>query len=419
MLDFDTLQVASISSRLAFALVFFVTLLRNPREIYFGVWAGALCSSLTASFLMVADPPGIPLNAVKGSVVYVLYGASLALSWAGLRLFYGRPARIPQVVALALGSGLPYGILLGAGASVAWGLTTVFGGIALSTALCIFEILRTPASIRLWTQYIVLLGFGGYLFVFLLTIGVIHFASERLASPEQGVYALLFDLWCGVFIQVGYLAMVNERAQLKLSRLAETDPLTGLANRRGLFAAMRRRAGRMPAPPRCAILLADIDHFKSINDTHGHEGGDAVLIGFAERLRNVMRKDDVIARWGGEEFLIVLDQADSIAAIAVAERLRRTAAGQPFAVNGAAVTVTASIGVSVVAVGEGGIEPALSRADAALYVAKRDGRNRVCLDRPSGPPQPDSRSARAEPPCGCRGVMDAVPIGGQPRSELA
>ncbi|MCF7049637.1 hypothetical protein L4L64_26930, partial [Klebsiella pneumoniae] len=96
--------------------------------------------------------------------------------------------------------------------------------------------------IRLWTQYIVLLGFGGYLFVFLLTIGVIHFASERLASPEQGVYALLFDLWCGVFIQVGYLAMVNERAQLKLSRLAETDPLTGLANRRGLFAAMRRRA---------------------------------------------------------------------------------------------------------------------------------------------------------------------------------
>ena len=175
----------------------------------------------------------------------------------------------------------------------------------------------------------------------------------------------------------------------------------------------------MPAPPRCAILLADIDHFKSINDTHGHEGGDAVLIGFAERLRNVMRKDDVIARWGGEEFLIVLDQADSIAAIAVAERLRRTAAGQPFAVNGAAVTVTASIGVSVVAVGEGGIEPALSRADAALYAAKRDGRNRVCLDRPSGPPQPDSRSARAEPPCGCRGVMDAVPIGGQPRSELA
>lgn len=419
MLDFNTLQVASISSRLAFVLVFLVTLLRHPREIYFGVWASALCSSLTASLLMLGDPPNIPLTPVKGCVVYVLYGASLALSWAGLRLFYERPACIPQVVLLALLSGLPYGALLAAGASVAWSLSTVFGGIALSTALCIVEILRTPASMRLWTQYIVLSGFGGYLFIFLLTIGVVQFASEHLASPEGGVYALLFDLWCGVFIQVGYLAMVSERAHLKLSRLAETDPLTGLANRRGLFAAIRRRAGRTSSPPRCAILLADIDHFKSINDTHGHEGGDAVLIGFAERLRSVMRKDDIIARWGGEEFLIVLDQAETSAASIVAERLRRTAEGQPFSVNGTAVTVTASIGVSIVAAGEEGIEPALSRADAALYAAKRDGRNRVCLEWPAAPSQPETRAVRAEPLSGLRGAMDDIPIGEQPRSEMA
>lgn len=415
MLDFNTLQVASISSRLAFVLMFLVTLLRHPREIYFGIWAGALCCSLIASFLMLGDPPSVPLNAVKGSIVYILFGASLALSWAGLRLFHERMPLVLQTLGLALFSGLSYGFLLQVGASMSWSMSAVFACIALSTALCIWEILRTPASMRLWTQYIVMAGFGGYFCTFLLAIGVIHFASERLASPESGVYSLLFDLWCGVFIQVGYLAMVSERAHLKLSRLADTDPLTGLANRRGLFAAMSQRIGLSPSRSRCAILLADIDHFKSINDTYGHDGGDAALVGVAERLRGVMRKDDLVARWGGEEFLVVLDEADS--ALAVAERLRRSTAGQPFTVNGAPVTVTISIGVSLVAAGEERIDAALSRADTALYAAKKAGRNRVCLE-PS-PSQPDPRAARTEPPSGLRDAMEAIQGVGQPRSELA
>ncbi|AMB44904.1 MULTISPECIES: GGDEF domain-containing protein [Methylobacteriaceae] len=417
MLDFNTLQVASISSRLAFVLVFFVTLLRHPREIYFGIWAGALCCSLTASILMLGDPPSVPLNAVRGSAIYVLYGASLAVSWVGLRLFHERTPLILPTVGLALFSGLSYGILLQAGAPMSWSLIAVFACTALSTALCIWEILRTPASMRLWTQYIVLAGFCGYFCVFILTIGVVHFASERLASPESGVYSLVFDLWCGVFIQVGYLAMVSERAHLKLIRLADTDWLTGLANRRGLFTAMSRRAGLSPSPLRCAILMADIDHFKAINDTYGHDGGDAALVGFAERLRGAMRKDDLVARWGGEEFLVVLDQADATVAAAVAERLRKSVAGQPFTVNGASVPVTASIGVAFVAVGEERIDAALSRADAALYDAKRAGRNRVCLEPP--PPQPDTRAARTEPPSGLREAMEVIQVVGQPRSELA
>ncbi|MFD6318453.1 GGDEF domain-containing protein [Methylorubrum thiocyanatum] len=416
MLDFHTLQVASISSRLAFVLVFFVTLLRHPREIYFGLWAGALCCSLIASFIMLGEPSSIPLEAVKGSVVYTLYGASLAVSWAGLRNFYERSTLVAPTLGLTLLSGLSYGFLLVAGGTMPWAMTGVFGSIALSAGLCLLEILRTPPSQRLWTQYVVLTGFGGYFFVFLLSIGVVHFASERMASPDSGIYSLVFDLWCGVFIQVGYLAMVGERANLKLSRQAETDPLTGLANRRGLFTAMSRRSGPGGAL-RCAILLADIDHFKSINDTYGHDGGDAALIGFAERLRSVMRKDDIIARWGGEEFLVVLDQADAAAATAVAERLRRTAAGQPFSVNGTALTVTASIGVSIVAAGEERIDAALSRADAALYAAKKGGRNRVCLE--PTPPQTDIQPLRAEPASGLRGAMEVIQVAAQPRSEMA
>ncbi|MFF8799808.1 MULTISPECIES: GGDEF domain-containing protein [unclassified Methylobacterium] len=386
MLDFSTLQVASISSRLAFIVVFLVTLSRHPSELYFGIWASALGCSLIASFIMLGDPSTIPLHPLKGAVVYALYGASLSASWIGLRLFYERPASVPPAIALALGPGILYGLSLQAGIATPWSLTTVFVLIAVSTGLCILEILKTPAQSRLWTQYIVLLGFLGYFSAFILSIAVIHFASEHLASPESGVYSLLFDQWCGVFIQVGYLAMVGERAHLRLSLLAETDPLTGLANRRGLRAAMSRRAAGRAGTAGCAVLLADIDRFKSINDTHGHEGGDAVLVGVAERLRSVMRKDDLIARWGGEEFLVVLDRTDDAQAVLVAERLRAAVAGQPILLGGTSIAVTASVGASVGTASEVQIDAAVARADAALYAAKNGGRNQVRLEPPPAPP---------------------------------
>ncbi|MEH3145465.1 MAG: GGDEF domain-containing protein [Methylobacterium frigidaeris] len=415
-LDFGTLQVASIISRVAFVFVFMVTLLRNPREIYFGVWAGALSCSLTASFMMVGDPPTIPLGAVRGAVVYTLYGASLATSWAGLRLFYDRAVAPAQVAALSLGPGLIYGVMLSQGL-VEWGLKAVFASIALSTGLCIAEILRTPTRTRLWTQYIVLAGFIGYFAAFLLSIAIVHFAGDRFAAPENGAYSLLFDQWCGVFIQVGYLAMVSERAQLKLSRLAETDALTGLANRRGLFAALGRRAG-MGGCLSGATLLIDIDHFKSINDTHGHENGDRVLVGFAERLRGVVRTEDVVARWGGEEFLVVLGQADGVAAVATAERLRAAVAGRPFALDSGAIVVTTSIGVSVTAADEARIDAAVARADAALYAAKSGGRDRVVLTLPV-PPRQDVGARRTDQPSGLRSAVESIQAAGRPRSDFA
>ena len=385
MLDFSTLQVASISSRLAFIVVFLVTLSRHPSEFYFGIWASALGCSLIASFMMLGDPSTVPLQPFKGAVVYALYGASLSASWIGLRLFYERPVSVPPAIVLAIGPGVLYGLMLQVGIGISWGLSMVFVLIAVSTGLCILEILRTPAQSRLWTQYIVLLGFLGYFVAFILSIVIIHFASERFASPDSGVYSLLFDQWCGVFIQVGYLAMVGERAHLRLSFLAETDPLTGLANRRGLRAAMSRRAAGDRGTAGCAVLLADIDRFKSINDTHGHEGGDAVLVGVAERLRSVMRRDDLIARWGGEEFLVVVDRTDDAQAVLVAERVRAAVAGQPILLGGTSIAVTASIGVSVGTAGEVQIDAAVARADAALYAAKNGGRNQVRLELPPVP----------------------------------
>lgn len=406
-LDFATLQMASIISRLAFTFVFLVTLLRHPGEIYFALWAGALSCSLAGSFLMLGEPSTMPMPTGKGAVVYALYGTSLAVSWGGLRLFYERPVLVPQVVVLALCPGLLYGLLSWFEAPVPWCLNAVFASIAVSTGLCIVEILRTPIQERLWTQYVVLSGFVGYFTVFLLSTAVVHFAGERLAAPESGVYSLLFDQWCGVFIQVGYLAMVGERAHLKLSRLAETDPLTGLANRRGLFSALGRKAAVSKRALAGATLLIDIDHFKAINDTHGHENGDRVLIAFAERLQSVVRTDDIVARWGGEEFLVILDQGDGAAGAAVAERVRDAVTSHPFALDSGAITVTASIGVSVLAAGEPTIDAAIARADAALYAAKSSGRNRAILQLP---PQgeTDTGTRQLDPHLRLHGALESI-----------
>ena len=156
------------------------------------------------------------------------------------------------------------------------------------------------------------------------------------------------------------------------------DHLTGLANRRALFEAAGRELGRSSVAPRpTALLMIDADHFKSINDRHGHPGGDIVLRHLAGLLGENFREVDVVARIGGEEFAVLLPSTDLARALAVAERLRASVAAHPATVDGQPVAYTVSTGIAIAPDGEGGIDRLLARADAALYAAKRAGRNRV------------------------------------------
>jgi two-component system cell cycle response regulator len=127
--------------------------------------------------------------------------------------------------------------------------------------------------------------------------------------------------------------------------------------------------------------MGDIDHFKRINDTYGHDVGDLVLREFAERFRYNTRGIDLVCRLGGEEFVLVMPDVDPHAARSIAERLCRRIAEQPFAISpGHAVSITASVGLSTVVGGEDTPDRIFKRADNALYTAKRDGRNRVVSD---------------------------------------
>ncbi|MCW5723867.1 MAG: PleD family two-component system response regulator [Maricaulaceae bacterium] len=174
-----------------------------------------------------------------------------------------------------------------------------------------------------------------------------------------------------------YADMLREQLDESLE-MAVTDPLTGLNNRR-YIASRLRQAAEIAANggPAVSVLIADIDHFKRINDTLGHEAGDAVLRQFADRLRVGLRAVDMAARYGGEEFVIVMPDSALDQARAGAERLRAAVAEQPFLVPGGGVCpVTVSIGVAQFT-GSDTPESLLKRADDALYRAKALGRNRV------------------------------------------
>ena len=164
----------------------------------------------------------------------------------------------------------------------------------------------------------------------------------------------------------------------ELDRLARVDPLTGVRNRRdieeGLLAALsasRRHKSTL------ALLLIDIDHFKHINDTQGHQAGDAVLTATAQTIKSMLRIEDILGRWGGEEFLAVLPHTDADGALTIAERLRaRVATPKPGGSDPrAAITVT--IGAAVWT--SGGMDDLISRADHALYAGKAAGRDTVHL----------------------------------------
>ncbi len=161
------------------------------------------------------------------------------------------------------------------------------------------------------------------------------------------------------------------------------DPLTGLYNRRYMETHMRTLAkDALESGRPLSILIADIDFFKLVNDTHGHDVGDRVLRDFAARLKRNTRGIDLACRYGGEEFVLILPDTDLGRAFQVGERIRQNVAAEPFPIGegGAQIKVTASVGVAALEYPDDTAESILKRADQALYCAKRDGRNRVVAD---------------------------------------
>jgi diguanylate cyclase (GGDEF)-like protein len=176
-----------------------------------------------------------------------------------------------------------------------------------------------------------------------------------------------------------WLIVRNHRLLVEVDRLANHDDLTGLMNRRAFFGRARERMADATGEHAVALALADLDHFKAINDSFGHDAGDRALRHVAQEIARYAPKDALVARIGGEEFAILFDWTSLPDARAMMERVGQAVAASPCPVEGdARVAVTVSIGVAI-AGAERDVDALLKRADAAMYAAKDSGRNQTRL----------------------------------------
>jgi diguanylate cyclase (GGDEF)-like protein len=204
--------------------------------------------------------------------------------------------------------------------------------------------------------------------------GLAYAEAQRKFDPE--LIALLEQ-----FGELASLAIENARLFEETQQLASTDELTRTHNRRHFFTlgeSELNRARRYGHP--LAAIMLDIDHFKKVNDTYGHATGDDVLRAVAARCRTTLRTVDVLGRYGGEEFAILLPEAEWPAAHRAAERLRQCVAEAPIATARGALNITLSLGIAILSDDMPDLVALLNRADTALYRAKAEGRNRIAIN---------------------------------------
>ena len=208
--------------------------------------------------------------------------------------------------------------------------------------------------------------------------GLMH-PSGLMHNDSGQALTFLFVFITVLLASLGFVVMTKDRLDASNRRLATTDALTGVANRRSIIFALDRdaaRAKRVGEP--LAVMVLDIDHFKRVNDEHGHLGGDQVLRHVVNVLCDRVRAQDMVGRYGGEEFLILLPDTDLAGALVLAEQLRQSVQDSVCHWQGQALSVTISIGVFA-----GLLEPhdrwdmLIDAADRAMYRAKQNGRNRV------------------------------------------
>jgi len=215
-----------------------------------------------------------------------------------------------------------------------------------------------------------------------------------LFSPAQGQTMLDSVSWLNALTPLvvailpvigttAYLLMCSNRIRRQWELAASTDYLTGLANRRTVSSAGERafHSAQRQAQP-LSVAVIDVDHFKGVNDRYGHDSGDLALKHIAGMLEKAGRKNDLLGRHGGEEFVVLFDQADREKSLAAAERLRAGVQENVLEVDGKSIPLTVSIGLATYQESDRSFNDLLRRADQALYAAKKNGRNRVEIAEP-------------------------------------
>ncbi|WP_350615509.1 GGDEF domain-containing protein [Pseudomonas sp. HY7a-MNA-CIBAN-0227] len=379
MLHIPTLLMVSV---FIFCLMGLLTVhawsrVREPTLGYLGVML--LLASLGTGLIVVRGVGMDFVALILGNIVLLL---SAAMNWTAMRLFVGRQPCVP-------------GIFGGAGLWLVMCLVPQFYG-SMSARVSLYSLLAASygvlSALELWRHRKALEV--AYMPALVLTVWHSSFYCMRSlidrGLPIKSEHALLgegvsffsFMLFESMLYAIGIayvtLAMVKERAELRFKAAAFSDVLTGIGNRRAfmlygeqLLTNSQQRATSV------ALLLCDLDHFKRLNDSFGHPMGDQALIAFSRVTQSALRKNDLFARIGGEEFACLLADTDKQGAIHVAERIRQEFANLDLLAPG---FLSVSIGVVTTTPVCYDLSRLLSQADQALYRAKDRGRNRVQMD---------------------------------------
>lgn len=347
---------------------------QNRSEPALALWGLGYLLGTAGAVCLVRGGPIVPAWSVciGNALICCAYGTM----WAGARSFEGR--RTPLALALAGAAVWIVGYLTAISQSNAAQVALASIIFATYSLLCAREMwyARDRELISRWPTLALAVVHAGFLLARIRYAGAIATLSVAGQSYSVGLFVLTFEALFAAFGQAFLrVSMAKERAELEQRKAALTDSLTGIANRRAFFEHGERLLDRIVSDRRpAALLLFDLDRFKEVNDTAGHQAGDRVLQAFSNLVAGSIRPGDLFARLGGEEFACLLADAPMAEALKLAERLRGRFGEMSFVDVRAAVTV--SVGVAM-ATERRDLSALLANADRALYRAKAEGRNRV------------------------------------------
>lgn len=371
-----TLMICSGTVTFVVALALTLAWIGDRSAPALGIW----CLSLwigTAACLALGLRTLVPFWISIG-VGNMLGTAAYSIMWDGSRAFDGRPARRALVAAgpvlwLALFVFSPI-VREDVNARIIV-MSLLVGVYASATGL---QILRGGREEALPIRKLAAFFFVTHALVYVLRIPLVLYepTSYVNVSGYSTWYALItFELFVHTMVAaVVILALIKERAEARYRRASERDPLTGILNRR---AFLDRVEAELAKRPHGAMLLLDIDHFKAVNDDHGHLAGDRVLIEFSSAIELTAGNGSVFGRLGGEEFALYVPCIDGVAGFDLAERLRCEISRMAVVHLGCKIGVTVSIGVAASESVKADFAALVGAADFVLYEAKRAGRNRV------------------------------------------
>jgi len=379
-LDMRTLFVVIVLVYALFGVLQIATWwLRRREDSFLLLGISNLCGALASQLLAMRGFIPDWLSIVAGNGIFLL---CFTLMWAGLRRFASQPVHWWLVVAVPLALMAthvfyaPIGQSLTARVCLFAALVTLFSG------ACFRDAWQAQRQESLRMRRLAMATFlATSLFMLFRVWATLRDPSAPSSFMGPSTLQSLATFISLLIVLVWNLAvhlMASERLENRLLGLAHSDALTSVLNRAGFRSLSQRQIARSLHDRRpVSLLLMDLDHFKRVNDRHGHEAGDRLLCAFVEVARQGIRPGDLLARHGGEEFCALLPGSTLDEAAAVAERIRRRF--EPMRAHGpdGEIGTTVSIGVAELVLPDENLDQALNRADQALYVAKRQGRNRV------------------------------------------